>query len=111
MSVIPKFYPIIQALFAMRLAEFIVLLCLLSLSFVGSDAVVRMTMLTATNGAKERKSSNETLEEVNRCNSKRLHFRSEKLSNSEKYNDINTAEDNKRVVPTGPNPLHNRKKY
>lgn len=111
MSVIPKFYPIIQALFAMRLAEFIVLLCLLSLSFVGSDAVVRMTMLTATNGAKERKSSNETLEEVNRCNSKRLHFRSEKLSNSEKYNHINTAEDNKRVVPTGPNPLHNRKKY
>lgn len=94
----------------MRLAEFIVLLCLLSLAFVGSDAVVRMTMLTATNGAKERKSSNETLEAVNRCNSKRLHFRSEKLSSSEKYNHINTTEDNKRVVPTGPNPLHNRKK-
>uniref|UniRef100_A0A7N2MU70 Uncharacterized protein n=1 Tax=Quercus lobata TaxID=97700 RepID=A0A7N2MU70_QUELO len=72
--------------------------------------VVRMTMLTATNGAKERKSSNETLEAVNRCNSKRLHFRSEKLSNSEKYNHINTTEDSKRVVPTGPNPLHNRKK-
>ena len=61
LSVIPKFYPIIQALFAMRLAEFIVLLCLFSLAFVGSDAVVRMTMLTATNGAKERKSSNETV--------------------------------------------------
>lgn len=87
----------------MKLAEFMILLCLFSLAFVGSDAVARMTMLTATNGAKER-SSNETLEEavMSRCNSKtkRFHFR------SEHHND--TTEDNKRVVPTGPNPLHNR---
>lgn len=82
----------------MRLAELIILLCLSSLAF-GSDAVARTTILTARNGAKEETSS-ETLDAGDKHKSKRLHFR------SEEYN--NTSAEDKRVVPTGPNPLHNR---
>jgi hypothetical protein len=73
---------------AMRLAEFMILLCLLSLAFDASDAVARVTCT------------------VSKCKFKRLHFRSEHLSEPEKYN--NTSAEDKRVVPTGPNPLHNR---
>lgn len=89
----------LRSILAMRLAELMILLCLLSLALDSSDAAARMTMfLTATNGAKDR-SSNETLEAVKRC-------KSMDLSKYEKYN--NTSAEDKRVVPTGPNPLHNR---
>lgn len=90
----------------MRLPEFILLVCLLSSAIVDSDAMGRMNMLAAIDGAPKR-SSNQTLEAAsNRKYSKRLNFRSVHLSKSEKYND--TSADNKRMVPTGPNPLHNK---
>jgi len=65
----------------MRVAEFMVLLCLLSLAFDGSDAAARMAILTATGGSRD-------------------------LSKPEKDN--NSSAEEKRAVPTGPNPLHNR---
>ncbi|KAG2691953.1 hypothetical protein I3760_08G030800 [Carya illinoinensis] len=85
----------------MRLAEFMILLCLLSLASLCSDAVATRTVffMTDADGAKKR-SSNETFE------AKRLHFHSEQCSNSEKYN--HSSVDDKRVVPTGSNPLHNK---
>lgn len=91
----------------MRLPEFMLLLCLLSWAFVGSDAMGRMNMmlLAAIDGAPNR-SSNQALEAASKRNSKRLNIRSEHSSKYEKYND--TSADDKRMVPTGPNPLHNR---
>ncbi|KAG7966027.1 hypothetical protein I3843_08G030000 [Carya illinoinensis] len=68
----------------------------------GSDrrvATRTVFFMTDADGAKKR-SSNEAFE------AKRLHFRSEQCSNSEKYN--HSSVDDKRVVPTGSNPLHNK---
>ncbi|KAI9112494.1 hypothetical protein K1719_016417 [Acacia pycnantha] len=53
----------------------------------------------------EKKSSNEREEEdANKCNSKSCRF-SHSFSSSIKNTSIS---DDKRLVPTGPNPLHNR---
>ncbi|KEH37464.1 Clavata3/ESR (CLE) gene family member [Medicago truncatula] len=81
----------------MRLSKLILivmLLCFLFSACVGSNMMVRKTLF---HGAK--KTSDQTLH-VHKCNHKKNKF----VLCSKK----NTDSDDKRHVPTGPNPLHNR---
>ena len=83
---------------AMRLAALVVmaLYFLLMFASIRSDAAPKKTFLFPKDGnKKENKSSNVPIEEVYRY-----------FSNKEK--NTNNTLDEKRMVPTGPNPLHNR---
>ncbi|KAK7329708.1 hypothetical protein VNO77_23883 [Canavalia gladiata] len=83
----------------MRIAELILVLCLLLWACIGSNTVARKTNLF--DGAKKKKKKNTSLalHDARKCNPKR-HLSC--------YDYNTTSSDDKRVVPTGPNPLHNR---
>ncbi|KAI4335319.1 hypothetical protein L6164_013976 [Bauhinia variegata] len=90
----------------MRLPELIFLFCLLFLATAGSNAVARRTyLLTNLFDAAKKRSTNEVAgEHADECKSKSFrfgHYLSCPDSNT-------TTSDDKRLVPTGPNPLHNR---
>ncbi|KAK7329085.1 hypothetical protein VNO77_23231 [Canavalia gladiata] len=84
----------------MRLHKNILLLCLLFLACIGSNTVARKTSLVNNlfDGTKR-----ETFHDVHKCKNKRHQIHRYFTC----YNK-NTYSDDKRVVPTGPNPLHNR---
>ena len=81
------------------LAVLVMALCLLIFASIGSDAVPKSAFLSPTDDANKKKtsshvSSSSPLEAVN------------KFSSSIKNK--NFTMDEMRVVPTGPNPLHNK---
>ncbi|KAE9602454.1 hypothetical protein Lalb_Chr12g0199741 [Lupinus albus] len=84
----------------MRLQELILVMCLLFLACIGSNTMARKTNIVRNmfGGAKE-KNTSVVVDDFHKCNPKSL------LSCSENNN---TTSNDKRVVPTGPNPLHNR---
>ncbi|KAH8481570.1 hypothetical protein H0E87_029156 [Populus deltoides] len=90
---------------AMRvLAVLVMALSLLIFGSIGrSDAVPKTTFLSPADGSNKKKSSSNmsssssSLEAVNTL-----------FSNSSKNKNKNITLDEMRVVPTGPNPLHNR---
>ncbi|KAK7265359.1 hypothetical protein RJT34_32978 [Clitoria ternatea] len=82
----------------MRIPELILVLCLLLWACIGSNTVARKTNLF--DGAKKKKNTSVSLHGAHKCNPKRH------LSCYD--NNTTTSSDDKRVVPTGPNPLHNR---
>ncbi|EEF46634.1 conserved hypothetical protein, partial [Ricinus communis] len=83
---------------AMRLPILaIVLYCVLIFASIRSDAVPKKAFFFSNDGNKRKNtSSNEPIEAVNG------YFCNKGTKNS------NKTSDEKRVVPTGPNPLHNR---
>lgn len=86
----------------MRLSELIFVLFLLLWACIGSTTVARKTMV---DGAKKKNNSTVAFHDA-RCNNKRQHLSCYYHNNNSNNND--TSSDDKRVVPTGPNPLHNR---
>ncbi|KAG4929615.1 hypothetical protein AAZX31_17G054700 [Glycine max] len=83
----------------MRIAELILVLCLLLWACIASNTVARKTVLASNlfDGTKK-KTSTVLPGGAHKCNRKRH------LS----CYDNNTLSEAKRLVPTGPNPLHNR---
>ncbi|KAL5769134.1 hypothetical protein ACOSP7_015691 [Xanthoceras sorbifolium] len=79
----------------MRLGVFIFVVFLLILASCGSDAVARKTFLTSPFDDAKNKTAKASLHALNN------YFFS---SSQEKHNTM----EEKRVVPTGPNPLHNK---
>lgn len=93
----------------MRLPKLIILLCLLFSACVGSNSVVATSKTFFVSkylfeGAKKKTVLNGVVV-TTKCNPKR-HQLGHYLSCSDQKK--NTNSDDKRVVPTGPNPLHNR---
>lgn len=90
----------------MRLSEVVLVLCLLLWACVGSNTMARKTGLVSNlfDGAKKENTS-VALDDAHRSNTKRHQLGHHHLSCSE---NTTTLSDDKRVVPTGPNPLHNR---
>lgn len=87
----------------MRLTELILVMCLLFWACIGSNTVARKTLLVSNGAKKKNNSVGVALDGPLKCNSKGSH------SHLSCYNNNNaTSSDDKRVVPTGPNPLHNR---
>jgi len=88
----------------MKLQEVILVICILFWACIGSTTVARKTVFVGNlfDGAKKKNSSSVAVldDDVHKCNNKRKHL-------SSCYNNTSSSED-KRVVPTGPNPLHNR---
>ncbi|PKI55070.1 hypothetical protein CRG98_024536 [Punica granatum] len=87
----------------MRLVLYIFLLFLVWLlsCFVLSDAVAKKAFLPSIGGAMG--SSTESMETASKCKYRKFHFCNFKYTEKN-----NTAlEEDKRFVPTGPNPLHN----
>lgn len=90
----------------MKLLEVLLVMCILFWAFIGSTTVARKTVFVGNlfEGAKNKKHNSSVAvldDHVHRCkNHKKIHV-------SSCYNDTSSSED-KRVVPTGPNPLHNR---
>jgi hypothetical protein len=87
----------------MKLQEVILVICILFWACIGSTTVARKTVFVGNlfDGAKKKNSSSVAVfDDVHKCNHKRKHL-------SSCYNNTSSSED-KRVVPTGPNPLHNR---
>jgi hypothetical protein len=84
----------------------IVILFLLFSSCVCSNIIVRKSLIVRNlfDGAKKTKKTSDQTFNVHKCNTKRHKF-GPYLSC---YNKKNTNSDDKRLVPTGPNPLHNR---
>ncbi|RDY03922.1 hypothetical protein CR513_12433, partial [Mucuna pruriens] len=80
----------------MRIQKLIPVLCLLLWACIGSNTVARKTVLVSNlfDGAKK----NMPLHGARKCNPKR-HLSC--------YDNNTTSSDDKRLVPTGPNPLHN----
>lgn len=81
----------------MRLPELTLVVWLLVWACIGSNTVARKNLLDSNllDGAK-RKNTSVALDDAHKCNPKIL-----SSCNT-------TSSDDKRVVPTGPNPLHNR---
>lgn len=90
----------------MKLLEVLLVMCILFWAFIGSTTVARKTVSVGnlSDGANKNKNNSSVTvldDDVHRCkNHKKTHV-------SSCYNDTSSSED-KRVVPTGPNPLHNR---
>ncbi|KAJ6673185.1 CLAVATA3/ESR (CLE)-RELATED PROTEIN 22 [Salix viminalis] len=88
---------------AMRLLAVLVMaLCLVIFGCIGSDAVPKAAFLSPVNGSNKKKSSPNLS-----SSSSSLEAVSTVFSNSGAKNKSITL-DEMRVVPTGPNPLHNR---
>ncbi|CAK7345576.1 unnamed protein product [Dovyalis caffra] len=88
---------------AMRLLPvLIVALCLLIFASIGSDAVRKTAFLFPIDEANKKKSSSN----VSSSSSSSLEVVNNLFSKSSKNKNISL--DEMRVVPTGPNPLHNR---
>ncbi|CAJ1941707.1 unnamed protein product [Sphenostylis stenocarpa] len=86
----------------MRIAELILVLCLLLWACIGSNTMARKTVLVNNlfDGAKKKKTSTVlSADSVHKCNRKR-HLSC--------FDNNTTSLEDKRLVPTGPNPLHNR---
>ncbi|KAL5065884.1 hypothetical protein RYX36_027621 [Vicia faba] len=92
----------------MKLLEVLLVMCILFWAFIGSTTMAaRKTVFVGNlfDGANKKNKNNSSVavldDSVHRCkNHKKIHV-------SSCYNDTSSSED-KRVVPTGPNPLHNR---
>ena len=86
----------------MRLNEFTLLVCMLFLCCVGSDALRKLSFLADhTIGNADKRSSNET--------ELKAGYYSHCRRRSKDFEENGSIEsDDKRVVPTGSNPLHNR---
>ncbi|KAK7388177.1 hypothetical protein VNO78_22986 [Psophocarpus tetragonolobus] len=76
---------------------FILLLCLLLWACIGSNSAARKTVFVSNmfDGAKKKKTSAVSIHAAHKCN-------------RSCYDNNNTSSEDKRLVPTGPNPLHNR---
>ncbi|KAG4959155.1 hypothetical protein AAZX31_13G086100 [Glycine max] len=85
----------------MRIAELILVLCLLLWACIASNTVARKTVLVSNlfGGAKNKKTSSVLPDSAHKCNRKR---------HVSCYDNNTTSSEDKRLVPTGPNPLHNR---
>ncbi|KAL3532771.1 hypothetical protein ACH5RR_006292 [Cinchona calisaya] len=70
-----------------------------------SSPITNSDEKTTSSSSSVNSSSNEATSAIRRCNSIRVHFSRYSLSNAWR-NKID--DDDKRTVPTGPNPLHNR---
>ncbi|KAJ1400658.1 hypothetical protein SESBI_29349 [Sesbania bispinosa] len=83
----------------MRLPELVLMLWLLLWACIGSNTMARKTVLVSnlSDGAIKK---NKSLD-AHKCNPNRQQHLS-------CYDNNTTSSDDKRVVPTGPNPLHNR---
>ncbi|KAK7347801.1 hypothetical protein VNO80_22340 [Phaseolus coccineus] len=85
----------------MRIAELILVCFLLLWACIASNTVARKTVFVSNffDGAKKKTDTELSANSAHKCNRKR-HLSC--------YHNNTTSVEDKRLVPTGPNPLHNR---